>query len=135
MTKHIRILAYLVMIYGGTSLVFALANMIDLNYFTESLAIYGNQVHFASYQDSNIITTIIKVLTFIETYLALIIGIPAMIGGYGLYYHKSWGRYTLLLVSILLLIKLPVGTMIGLYSIWVLTRPDSVRVLHTAEAV
>lgn len=135
MTKHIRLLAYIAMIYGGTSLVIALANTINLSYFAESFSIYSDQVHFASYTDSNIIITIIKILTFIETYLALIIGVPAMIGGYGLYYHKSWGRYTLLLVSILMLIKIPVGTAIGLYSIWVLTRPDSVRMIHAAEAV
>ena len=122
------------MIYGGTSLVLALSNIINLSYFTESFAIYANQVQFASYTDSNIITTIIKVLTFIETYLALIIGIPAVVAGYGLYYHKNWSRYVLLLVSILMLIKIPVGTIIGLYSIWVLTRPESVRAIHAPES-
>lgn len=50
----------------------------------------------------------------------MILSIPEFIGGIGLLKRKGWARILVLIISILDLINIPIGTMIGIYSIWVL---------------
>ena len=40
--------------------------------------------------------------------------------------RKQWARYVILLLSVLHLINVPFGTLIGGYSIWVLVNQDAV---------
>ena len=40
--------------------------------------------------------------------------------GFGLLAHKAWARYLAIVVAVLGLINFPIGTLIGLYTLWVL---------------
>jgi hypothetical protein len=51
------------------------------------------------------------------------LGLPGVLAGYGLLTRKSWARILALIVGILGLVNVPVGTAIGLYTLWVLTQP------------
>jgi hypothetical protein len=51
------------------------------------------------------------------------LGLPGVLAGYGLLTRKSWARILALIVGILGLVNVPVGTAIGLYTLWVLTKP------------
>ena len=50
------------------------------------------------------------------TFLAL----PGIIGGWGLYTERAWGKPVVLVLSVLHLANLPFGTALGLYSLWAL---------------
>ncbi len=56
-------------------------------------------------------------------------GILALAGGLGLLKHRGWGRIVVLVVVALTIFGFPVGTVLGAYAIWVLTRPDTRRIL------
>jgi len=51
------------------------------------------------------------------------LGLPGLLAGYGLLKRKSWARVLAIVVGILGLVNFPVGTAIGLYTLWVLTQP------------
>jgi len=51
------------------------------------------------------------------------LGIPGLLAGYGLLTKKPWARVLAIVVGILSLVNFPVGTAIGLYTLWVLTQP------------
>ena len=51
------------------------------------------------------------------------LGIPGVVAGYGLLTKKPWARVLTIVVGILSLVNFPVGTAIGLYTLWVLTQP------------
>ena len=51
------------------------------------------------------------------------LGVPGLLAGYGLLTRKPWARVLAIVVGILSLINFPVGTAIGLYTLWVLTQP------------
>ena len=51
------------------------------------------------------------------------LGIPGLLAGYGLLAKKPWARVLAMVVGILSLVNFPVGTAIGLYTLWVLTQP------------
>ena len=72
------------------------------------------------------------ILTFIATIAAgflLIISVPDIIGGIGLVKRQSWARILVLILSVLKLINFPLGTIVGVYSIWVLMQDEAVQLL------
>jgi len=53
--------------------------------------------------------------------------IPSLIGGLGLLKLKSWARYLVLVLGFLNLPGIPVGTALGIYTIWVLLKDETAR--------
>jgi hypothetical protein len=51
--------------------------------------------------------------------------VPELIGGIGLLKGKSWARILLLILGCLNLLHFPLGTALGIYTIWGLTRPEA----------
>jgi hypothetical protein len=46
--------------------------------------------------------------------------LPRVIGGFGLLRYRSWARILIVVVSIFGLLNFPIGTAIGIYSMWAL---------------
>jgi len=59
----------------------------------------------------------------------LIVSIPGLIGGIGLFMNKSWARILVLIISVLSLLNIPIGTAVAIYSIWVLVQDDTIELL------
>jgi hypothetical protein len=70
--------------------------------------------------------------TALAVFLALF-AIPSLITGYGLLHYKPWARIVGIILSALSLINIPIGTVIGVYGLWVLLNKDTER-LFTAVA-
>lgn len=71
-----------------------------------------------------------KVLNFLSTGLPLIIGVISLIkltGGIGLLSYQKWARIFVLIVSAIGCLNIPVGTVIGVYSIWVLMQDEVIK--------
>jgi hypothetical protein len=60
----------------------------------------------------------ITIVVYIRSGLGLLVGI-------GLLRRERWGRILALVVSILMLIKFPFGTALGIYTLWVLAPTQS----------
>jgi hypothetical protein len=72
------------------------------------------------------------ILTFIAVIAAgflLIISVPDIIGGVGLLKRQSWARILVLILSVLKLVNFPLGTIVGVYSIWVLMQDEAAELL------
>ena len=61
--------------------------------------------------------------------LFLVIGIPSLIAGVGLLKQKGWARTLAIIVAILALASFPIGTAVGIYTLWVLTRKETEQLL------
>ena len=57
----------------------------------------------------------------------LILSIPGILAGIGLFKRKEWARVLTLIISVLNLLSFPLGTGIGIYSIWALVQPEIVE--------
>jgi len=65
------------------------------------------------------------VLTIVGTAVGLllvVLGIPGLVAGAGLLARKPWARILAVVVAILGLANVPIGTLIGLYALWVLMQ-------------
>jgi hypothetical protein len=69
-----------------------------------------------------------RVLTFVgftTGILLVVLSVPGMVAGYGLLRRRSWARNLAVAVSILNLFNIPIGTVIGIYTLVVLLKTDS----------
>ncbi len=55
-----------------------------------------------------------------------VLSVPGIIAGIGLLKRKSWARIFMLIISVLDLMNIPFGTVLGVYTIWALMQDESV---------
>jgi hypothetical protein len=75
-------------------------------------------------------TPILAVIGFVIGAFFLVLSVPGIIGGIGLFKRKEWARILVLVTSALHLLNFPIGTAIGGYSIWVLVKPETIRLFN-----
>ncbi len=63
-------------------------------------------------------------IPFIATMIVISAGL-ALLVGYSLLTRRPWGRTLAIIVAILSLLKIPFGTALGIYTLWVLAPADS----------
>jgi hypothetical protein len=66
------------------------------------------------------------------TLFLLLVFVPGVVGGIGLLRHKPWARYMVLVLSVLYLFNIPIGTTIGVYSIWALVQDETAKLFGSA---
>ena len=60
------------------------------------------------------------------------LSIPSLIAGIGLLKQKGWARTLAVALAVLALACFPLGTVAGLYTLWVLTHKETEQLLGTA---
>lgn len=101
MKKHIQIIGVLHLILGVLQLISTFLVMTD--------------TLFIKVAESNT-----KLLTVALIFLSIL----SFLGGIGLLMYKSWARYLIIILSFISLLFFPIGTIIGVYSIWILFKKE-----------
>jgi hypothetical protein len=73
------------------------------------------------------------ILKFLSISLPLLIGTMStlgLVGGIGLFYYLPWARYLVIVVAALGCLNIPIGTLKGVYSLWVLLQDDTVMLFE-----
>jgi hypothetical protein len=71
---------------------------------------------------------------FVFAVIALF-SVPGIIGGIGLLKYREWSRILVIVMSVLNLISVPLGTALGIYGLWVLTKDDTRALFKGKEGV
>ena len=130
MEKHISLVGILNIVYEGLSLMgafilFAIA--MGFRYFFGLISRYSH--HGMDEIPPEVMDIVPLILTVIGI-LVLVFSIIGIIGAIGVLKKKEWGRITLLVISFFNLIRIPLGTVLGVYSIWVLLNDDAIRLFN-----
>jgi uncharacterized membrane protein (DUF2068 family) len=83
----------------------------------------------AADQDENLGIAIVAIAT-VASSLMFIFAVAGIIGAIGILKQRRWARYVLLVLGAIWAIKAPVGTALGVYTFYVLTRDEIVNVLQ-----
>jgi hypothetical protein len=130
MEKHVTLVGILNIVYRsmaiiGALILFALA--FGFGYLMEFISRFDhNGMHEIPSEVLNIVPII---LTFVGV-LIMIFSIAGIIGAVGVLKKKEWGRITLLIVSFFSLLSIPLGTILGVYSIWVLLNDETIHLFN-----
>jgi len=120
MEKHVTLVAVLNIgfgILGVLIAIFVLIGMIVANIYVEDY-------------DARKIIPIAGTAVFL---FLLITSIPEIIGGFGLLKRRPWARILILIVACLDLLWIPIGTIIGIYELWVLLQDGTVQLFKPAS--
>lgn len=69
---------------------------------------------------------IISTIAAIISVFLILISLPGLIAGMGLFKRKEWARILTMILSVIELFSFPFGTAIGIYSLWALNQPESI---------
>lgn len=70
------------------------------------------------------------VLRFLSISLPLLIGTLStlgLVGGIGILAYRPWARYLVIVISAIGCVNIPIGTVKGIYAIWVLIQDDTIK--------
>jgi Ni,Fe-hydrogenase I cytochrome b subunit len=114
MEKHINVIAALRIGLSVFGLIIG-AVLVTILYFIGD---------FVDDKDAAMVLTIIANVFIV---LFFVLSIPGIIAGIGLFKRKEWARILTLILSVLDLFNIPIGTALGIYSIWALVQPEVVE--------
>lgn len=110
MKTHIQVVAALHIALGALSVIGAIVVF-------ACLGLAGTIVVSQGEQEAAGILAIVAVV--VGGFLVLL-GLPGIIGGWALFTERSWGRAFVLVLGILNLFNIPIGTALGIYTLWAL---------------
>ena len=65
-------------------------------------------------------TRILQIIGMVIPWFIIVCSLPGLVGGIGLLKQQGWARIVILIKAFLDLVNFPIGTAVGVYSIWVL---------------
>jgi hypothetical protein len=117
--QHVKILAWLTIIYGAIGIVVGLIVFLLLGGLAGFIHLSG---HSGDAQAASVILPIIGVVVVV---VLVIVSAPSILAGWGLLSFKPWARILTLVLSALHILNVPVGTALGAYGFWVLLSNET----------
>lgn len=77
---------------------------------------------------------VLTIVGFSVGALLVIFGVPGIVAGFGLLRRRSWARGLAIAVGILSLFNVPIGTVIGIYTLIVLVQEEAAVYFEEEEA-
>lgn len=74
-----------------------------------------------------VFTWLVPLIRAIALFVCIFIALPSLIAGWGLLNGRSWAMTLALVVGCLRLFSFPIGTAIGIYTIWVYVEDNRLR--------
>jgi len=121
MKKHVTIVGALHIGFGILGLIGAVAIFFALNF-------------AKGFVTGDEIPTL--VLGFLSLSLPLLVGFMStlgLVGGIGLLTFQSWARYLVIVVAALGCLNIPIGTLKGVYSLWVLLQDETIKLFERRQ--
>lgn len=78
---------------------------------------------------------ILSIVADVLAIVFIIISVPGILAGMGLYKRKEWSRILTMILSVIEIFSFPFGTAIGIYSLWVLVQPETTAAFGKAEEI
>jgi len=76
------------------------------------------------------------VINFLSASLPLLIGFLStlgLVGGIGLLSFQPWARIIVMIIAAVGCLNIPIGTLIGVYSLWVLLQDETIKLFEAGR--
>jgi hypothetical protein len=119
--SHKKILG-IVYLISGTLTIFG---MLMLNAFLS--VIFSFALQEVDAEDQKAVELVGAFIQYVPAFVIIFLSIPTLIAGIGLLTKKSWATLFALIVGCLKLFSFPIGTAIGVYSIWIYSEEQKLK--------
>jgi len=118
MKKHVTVVGAIQIGFGILGLIGAVVVFFALNF---ARSMVGND---------EVGTMVLRFLSISLPILILFMSTLGLVGGIGLLAYKPWARYLVIVVAALGCLNIPIGTLKGVYFLWVLLQDDTVKLFE-----
>lgn len=118
MKKHVTVVAAIQIGFAFLGLIGAMAVFFALNFARSQVG------------DVDVAGPVLRLLSISLPLLIGFLSTLGLVGGIGLFAYKSWARYIVIVVSALGLLNIPIGTLKGVYFLWVLLQNDTIKLFE-----
>src|SRR5436190_15549353 len=127
MDLHVKVLAALQIAFGVIGLLFAVLMVFVFGGAAGIVGASGNA-------DASIAVPIIGLTGMALVGFITVTSLPSLVVGIGMLKFRPWARIAGIVLSIVMLVMVPFGTIIGVYGLWVLFAKDTERLFTPASA-
>lgn len=120
MDSHKRLLSILHIVYGSLTLLTFLFIHLALEF---AMPFIENELNGDS-DELMIVKTVFLFIHSLFIILIIIFPLPSIVGGIALLMRKNWGLIMVMISGCLSILSVPVGTALGIYTIWVYVQND-----------
>jgi len=113
MESHKKVLGILFVIFGS----FQLLLMLLLGMFLSTIFMFA--MSQAEPKDVPILELVMNIVRYIPALVIIFLSLPALIAGIGLLAKQKWAMILALIMGCLNIFSFPIGTALGIYTIWV----------------
>jgi hypothetical protein len=118
MKKHVTVVGAIQIGFGVLGLIAAVAVFFALNFARSQVG------------DDAVANGVLKLLSISLPLLIGFLSTLGLVGGIGLFTYQSWARYLVIVVSALGCLNIPIGTLKGVYALWVLLQDETVKLFE-----
>jgi hypothetical protein len=118
MKKHVTVVGAIQIGFGVLGLIGAVAAFFALNFARSQVG------------DDEVAGGVLKLLSISVPLLIGFLSTLGLVGGIGLFTYQSWARYLVIVVSALGCLNIPIGTLKGVYALWVLLQDETVKLFE-----
>ena len=124
MDQHVKVVAILNIVFGVIGVLIALL----------VLVFFGGLAGIAGSDSDSDVTgaAVLGLIGGVAFVFVVVFSVPCIIAGYGLLHFRPWALTLTVVLSILNLIDVPLGTALGIYSLWVVFNKDTKPLFRTA---
>jgi hypothetical protein len=118
MKKHVTVVGAIQIGFGILGLIGAVAVFFALNFARGYVG------------EDETATTVLRFLSVSLPVLILVLSTLGLVGGIGLLGYKPWARYLVIVTAALGCLNIPIGTLKGVYFLWVLLQDETVKLFE-----
>jgi len=122
MEKHIQVLGILHIVYSSIALLSG-ATVFLLFLGTGVFVGHLDEVQTAPVNVPAIMFTVGAVIAII----LVVVSVPGIVGGIGLLKRREWARILVIVIGFIDLLHIPLGTLLGIYTIWALMNDEAIK--------
>ena len=115
---------------GHVRTVAALHIALSILGFLGAIILYSILNLIGNFVDDQEAEIVLKIIANVLIIFLFVLSIPGLIGGIGLLKFREWARILILIISALKLLSFPIGTAVGIYSIWALVQKETTELFN-----
>ncbi len=129
MDSHVKVVAWIYIVLGFLGVLCALGMLLLFG------GIAGIVGQSASDADARTAVPVLGLIGAIAFFALAVVSLPSILVGWGLLGYKEWARILGIILGALHLLGFPIGTAIGIYTLWTLLNQQTIPLFQQRPPV
>lgn len=133
MDKHIQLAGILNIVYRSFSLMGGAVLILLSGLFDRLFAWLVERGEIQTHEVPMELLQIVPVILCVVGMIILAMSVVGIIAAVGVLKRKEWGRIVILVLSFFTLMRIPLGTLLGAYTIWVMLNDEVIKAFNPSR--